>query len=471
MRTLTTAINQIRDNYLDPVDYGEMVRSAIDGILRSLDPYSRYVTAEQWLEWLAAQRGEYAGVGVILEPVDGALTILAVLPGSPADEKGILPGDRIVAVQDSAVAGRDLIEVDSWLMGADGSYVELSLERGSRLAPTTITTRLKRRHLEIPAVWRSGMADDETGYVWLLQFSPGAAEQLEDNIKQLKKDGAERLILDLRGNPGGSVRSLVEVAGLFLEESAVVMRTMGRTGEPEVVDSTMDKPEFDDLPLIVLIDGASASASEVLAGALQDHDRALVIGARSFGKGLVQTPFPLSGGDVVWLTTARITTPSGRPYDRAAVDEGSDSVYFTDNGREMAVGTGISPDVEVPQRPEPPAWWLKATSTGVVTSLTDSVANNLNRDSATRHTWVSDSTVWLQETVEPLMARVRVDFGTEPSLEPAQERYLTQWLALKVAERCWGAEAEVELFVRHDETVRFAIEQFPRIEELLGGTR
>jgi carboxyl-terminal processing protease len=469
MRSLTTAINQIRDSYLDPVDYGVMVRAAIDGILSELDPYSRYVPAEQWVAWLAAQHGEYAGVGVILEPVNDALTVLAVLPHGPADEKGVLPGDRIVAVDDSAVAGRDIVEVNGWLTGADGSVVALSLERGSPLAPTTITTRLKRRPLDIPAVWRSGMVDDETGYVLFIQFSPVAAEQLEDAVKRLEKKGAERLILDLRGNPGGNVRSLIEVAGLFLPRSTVVMRTRGRAANRTVVERTRGDPEFDDLPLVVLIDGTSASAAEMLAGALQDHDRALLVGEHTFGKGLVQTAFPLAGGDVVWLTTDRVTTPSGRPFDRAAVDEDSNAVFRTDNGREIAVGVGIPPDVHLAVRPEPPAWWLEATGSGMVVSLTDSVANGLRRDDATRQAWVTDSTLWGEKIVDPLLKRTRLEYAIEPTLEPDQRRHLSLWLARRVVEQCWGADAEAELLMRNDDGVRFAREQFPKLEEVLGG--
>ncbi|NIM50056.1 MAG: PDZ domain-containing protein [Gemmatimonadales bacterium] len=469
MQTLTRTIAQVRTNYVDTVDYGFLVRAAIDGMLRALDPYSRYMTAEEWAAWWARQRGEYAGVGVVLESADGAIIVLSVLPQSPAERSGIVPGDRLVAVDDTSTAGRDPMDVERWLTGAEGSKATLVLERGARLQPDTVSVAVRRRRLDVPGVWRADLADSTTGYAWLAQLAPNSAEQVQDAVRRLMRVGAERLILDLRGNPGGSVGALTEVASLFLPESTVVLRTVGRTRDAVTSEVTRGAPVFPDLPLIVLIDGYSASAAEVLTGALQDHDRALVMGRQSFGKGLVQTPFPLASGDVVWLTTARITTPSGRPFHRGtARDTAGTPVYHTDNERPVRAGPGIVPDIELPAPSTLPAWWTAAMSLGLAESVADSVANALPKDSATRARWLAHQSAWSEALLDTFVERVRRELDIpELQLEPAHVRPLVQWLAVRVAQVRWGADAASELFLTHDDYVQAALREFPRLGELL----
>ncbi|HET7038258.1 MAG TPA: S41 family peptidase, partial [Gemmatimonadales bacterium] len=428
-------------------------------------------------------RGELGTVGLELEDVDGVPTVLAVAPDGPADRKGVAAGDRLLAIDDSAVAGRDAPSLELRLAGRPGSGVRLRLERGPRLEPRRYQVTVRRAVLRARSVGLTGMADSATGYAWLAQFNPDAPDELERAINRLRRSGARQLILDLRGNPGGSVDAAVEIASLFLPRNTLVFRTRGRRSQADEDYVTRRDGKLDDLPLVVLIDERSASASEALAGSLQDHDRALLVGRRSFGKALVQSPFALPAGDVVWLTIGRVLTPSGRfiqrRYEGLRVEQYFDlagrsgaatdtaEVFHTDRGRPVRGGGGIRPDVEVPALPPLPAWHAVAADSGFEEAVADSVAYTLPDAAAERAGWLEAPDRWRSELLEPFLARVRTRLGVTAEADSGQLARLTARLALRAIDVRWGADARDEFLLRNDPVVALGLAQFGNLGALL----
>jgi carboxyl-terminal processing protease len=298
LQTFSGVLNHIRLNYPDSVSYTELVAAAIRGVLRSLDPHSYYVSRLEWQKRNALERGELFTVGISLEEVDGAATVLRVAPRSPAAKGGVLAGDRVIALDDTAVAGLDMQTLELRLAGERGSKVRLQLERGPRLEPDTFGVTLKRNPYEVRSVWMVRMVDSITGFLRLEDFL-GDAGAVHEALKALRGMHARQVILDLRSNPGGAVVSAVEVANEFFPKNTVVFRTHGRKRGVDTTYVTKRDGDFRDLPLIVLIDERSASAAEAVASSLQDHDRALLVGWRSFGKALMLEPLFLPSGDYI----------------------------------------------------------------------------------------------------------------------------------------------------------------------------
>jgi carboxyl-terminal processing protease len=485
LQTFSGVLNHIRINYVDSVSYARLVRAAVDGVLRSLDPHSRFEPREDVERGAAIARGELGTLGIALEDVDGAVTVLAVAPDGPADRKGVLPGDRLIAMDDSTVTGRDAETLRLRMAGKSGSRVKLAFERGPRLEPRRYEVTVKRDDVKETSVGTARMVDASTGYVWLALFGPEAAGELGKAINGLRRSGATRLILDLRGNPGGIVGASVEVASLFLPKATLVFRTRGRKSAVDEDYVTKRDGRFVDLPLVVLIDELSASASEALAGSLQDHDRALLMGRRSFGKALMQGPFVLPGGDVVWLTIGRVLTPNGRFIQRhyaglaveqyyslagkGGTERDTAEVFRTDAGREVRGGGGIRPDVEVPLRVPRPAWHAVAADSGFEEAVADSLAHTLPASAAGRAAWLSATERWRSDLLDPFLRRVRERLAVTAPADTALDAVLAQRLAARVALVRWGAEARDELLLSTDPVIVRAREEFGRLPGLLAG--
>src|SRR6266496_2034683 len=253
LQTFSGVLNHIRLNYPDSVGYTELVAAAIRGVLRALDPHSHYESRLEWQRQNALERGELFTVGVSLEEVEGAATVLAIAPKSPAAKGGILPGDRILTMNDTSVAGLDMATLALRLAGEKGSKVRLRLE------PDTFSVTLKRSPFDVRSVSIVRMVDSVTGYLRLEEFAPTAAAEVHNGMKQLRGMHAQRVILDLRANPGGIVVSAVEIASEFLPKNAVVFRTRGRKRDTDTTFVTKRDGEFREIPLVVLIDEHSAS--------------------------------------------------------------------------------------------------------------------------------------------------------------------------------------------------------------------
>ena len=366
-RLFEEVLDRVAADYVDPVQLDALYGTAIDAVIDELDdPNTEFLSAFDWSNLRINTEGEYAGVGLEIVRQGDWITVMSALPGTPGERAGIRAGDRIVEVDGESARGwNDDLAVNK-LRGDPGTQVDVTIERPGIGRPIPFT--LERAVVQVLSVPFTHLFENGVGYVPLRVFSESARDELRGSIEGLMEDGATRMILDLRGNPGGLLDQGVALADLFLDEELTVAETRGRARGQSTVLRTSRAESFPGMPLVILIDGRSASASEVLAGALQDHDRALVMGATSFGKGLVQSLFRLSGGNMLKLTTARWYTPSGRSIQK---DRGRGGVALEDavltlagqwvrrpdaedrepyrsfGGRDLLGGGGITPDLQV----------------------------------------------------------------------------------------------------------------------------
>ncbi|MEO7086431.1 MAG: S41 family peptidase [Gemmatimonadaceae bacterium] len=350
---------RISHDYVDTLSDSTLYVNAVEGLVGDLhDPHSQYLSPELLAKLSERTSGRYAGVGTQIDVRDGWITIVAPLPGGPAVEAGIQTGDRIIEVNGKPMHGLSADEARTTLRGEPGSVVRITIERPG--VPTPLKFALTRREIQVHSVQHATMLGDGVGYVALTIFSEESAFDLRRAIDSLRGVGMNSLIFDLRGDPGGLLDQGVNVADLFLDPGKRIVSLRGRT---QALSKEFDdhQPQFwPQLPVTVLVDGGAASASEIVAGALQDHDRALLIGSTTYGKGSAQNVFPMSNGGAVKLTTALWYTPSGRsinkkrttdtgapvPTDSAA--KAKRPTFTTDDGRKVLGGGGITPDVIIP---------------------------------------------------------------------------------------------------------------------------
>ncbi len=359
-------LSLVADRYVDSVDVGALYEKAARGLIAQLkDPYAELYTPKQVEAFNQGTGGFYAGTGMSIEDQHGNITVVKVFPHTPASESGMMTGDQIVYVDTFNVKAHawKTDSVSAHLKGPPGTKVTARFIRGGG-EPFAVT--FTRRVVRIPAVEYAIMLDNKTAYIPVLQFNETAAAEVAAALQRLTAEGATSVILDLRGNGGGLLPQAIDMANFFIPKGKEILSVRGR-GEPPAIAVTENPALVPNLPLVVLTDGYTASASEIVAGALQDHDRALVLGTTSFGKGLVQTMYSLDGGYAIKLTTAKWYTPNGRSIqkERALTDDGqlvelhpdsleTDSArkarpkFKSDAGRVVYGGGAITPDVIVP---------------------------------------------------------------------------------------------------------------------------
>lgn len=352
----------IRSQYVDTVSEPRIRRLSVDGMLSELnDPYDAYLPPERLHTLAERVSGSYAGIGLQVDVRDGSLIVVNPLPGGPGERAGILTGDRIVQIDGRSLAGWSPEEVQRLLRGPPGSRVTVTVERVGTVKPLSLT--LERSDIHRSAVRRSAVLPARVGYAALSGFSDSTATELSRTVDSLRGAGATSLILDLRSNPGGLLQQGISVAGLFLDRGERIVSTRGRDPSENRVYADSTRQRWPGMPLAVLVNDKTASAAEVVAGALQDHDRAAVLGAPTYGKGSVQQVFPVAAGGAVRLTTARWFTPVGRQIARevppADGSEPPDSEaahprFKTDAGRTVIGGGGITPDLQVGDTTAPP---------------------------------------------------------------------------------------------------------------------
>lgn len=311
---------RIRNDYIDTVSLDRMHRKAASGLVKELDDaYSALLTPESVGRLRENTTGRYAGIGVEIDVRDGYVTVIAPLAATPADSAGIQPGDRIVSVDGRPTHGLTMEEVQQAMRGPTGSTVRLAIERGET---ADLTFTLRRRLIQYHPVQRTELLPGNVGYVELATFSQQAARELRAAVDSLRASGARSLILDLRENPGGLLEQGIEVAELFLDAGQRVASTRGRTPDANTVFQDRNRQPWPQMPIMALIDSGTASAAEIVAGALQDNERAVLAGSPSYGKGSAQSLFPLNDGHALKLTTARWFTPDGRTIERDSTSGG-----------------------------------------------------------------------------------------------------------------------------------------------------
>ena len=356
-RLFNEVYQHVAHDFVDTLTDSTLYARAADGLLEELhDPHSSYLPPDLLARLSERTSGRYAGVGAQIDVRDGWITIVAPLPGGPALDAGIQAGDRIVQVNDKPMHEMTVEEAQKALRGAPGSVVKLTIERPGVTAPLKFA--LTRREIRVRSVQHATMLSNGVGYVALSIFSEESAPDLRRAIDSLRAAGMTSLVFDLRGDPGGLLDQGVGIADLFLDPGQGIVSMRGRTAESNRSYVDRDPQRWPNMPVTVLVDSMSASAAEIVAGALQDHDRALLVGRTTYGKGSAQNVFPLGAEGAVKLTTALWYTPSGRSIDKRRAAE-ADSVsgdstrarpkYHTDSGRTVLGGGGIIPDVILPQ--------------------------------------------------------------------------------------------------------------------------
>jgi len=310
---LETVVRRVSENFVEEVSVQELYDMAIDGLLFELgDPYAAFIPAED--QTTALLSNNYGGVGMRILAEEEGITVLSILPNSPSSELDLRPADRIVEVDGESTVGWSQVEAVSALRGPKGEAVEVAVQRSGE--PELIRISIVRDDVHVVATQSLILADD-VGYVFLQQFSRSATRELQVAINDLLARGARSLVLDLRYNQGGILREAVEISDLFLDPGDMVVDTRARDPRDSYTFTAPGPDRYPGLPVVVLVNTWSASASEIVAGALQDHDRALVLGTRTFGKGVMQSVFPLPGGNYLRLTTGTWYTPSGRSIHRS----------------------------------------------------------------------------------------------------------------------------------------------------------
>jgi carboxyl-terminal processing protease len=370
LRLYTAIVGAIEDQYVDEVPSDRVVSSSIREMLRTLDPHSNFLETKEYGQLQERQRGSYYGLGITVQSVDGNITVVSPFEGTPAHRLGIRAGDVITKIEQEDARGMSIDDAVKRLRGPKGSAVRITIARPGYEQPLEFT--VIRDEIPLHSVPYFFMASKKTGYIRLQDFNEttacrpsdggDCAKELERALHTLKDKGATSIILDIRDNPGGLLDQAFAVSNLFLKKGQLVVFTRGRSKRDEMNYVTETQSQFAELPIVVLVSKHSASASEIVAGAIQDHDRGLIVGETTFGKGLVQTIMPLRNvrGYALALTTARYYTPSGRsiqrdygqtaledyvaPRDRKACEEGQGEAKLTDAGRKVYGGDGITPD-------------------------------------------------------------------------------------------------------------------------------
>ena len=362
-RLLDQVFSLVSQRFVDSVNTATLYEKAARGMVKELnDPYSELFSPKELASFSQQTNGKYAGIGMQIEDLQGAITISKVFPHTPAEAGGVREGDRILFVDSLSTRGWKTQQVSDYLIGQPGTKVNVRFGRSGVAEP--ILMSFTRQVIHIPAVPYAIVLDHGVGYMPVQRFNETAAEEVRNGVASLARRGAKGVILDMRGNPGGILDQSITMSNLFLRNGQEIVSVRSRAGEPQSYGTTGD-PTFASIPVTVLTDEGTASASEIVAGALQDHDRALVVGATSFGKGLVQTLFPLDGGYALKITTAKWYTPSGRSIQRERkfengrfVEEKPDTAeteakkkarpaYRSDAGRIVYGGGGITPDLLV----------------------------------------------------------------------------------------------------------------------------
>lgn len=495
--------------YVEDVEADDMFRYAVNGVLENLDPHSRYYTADEFRDLSERYRGDYFGIGIQFDIFDGVLTVLDSLEGGPSQKLGLRPGDQIVKIAGEDARGFDNDQVFERLRGPKGTRVEVTVRRPALDEQWNLT--ITRDQVAVSAVPVATMLGD-IGYIWLNTFSEKGADQIEQKLREFEARGMRAFIFDLRGNRGGLMSQAVSITDKFVAGGKKIVQTKGRTPNATGENLSTDRTTHPRWPMLVLVDHNSASASEIVAGALQDWDRALVVGQLTWGKALVQNQFPFNDGSALFLTIARYYTPSGRliqrPYTggddedyanpdwdaieaRNRGDESGDGatdldsgppgvdarpIFHTAAGRPVRGGGGVAPDVEV-------------KPTGVSTLAAWLYNRRIGFQFATKY--VAEHAAELPSEVDAFIADFEIDdelvgeferFLHSPSIKvlidqaqaPIDEESLTQaradirmYLKADLASNLWGLQAGRIVLLQYDGQIQKALQLIPDAAALL----
>ena len=487
LEALQDLLHKVDRQYYEETDIVELMHGAIEGYLAGLDPHSTYIRPDELKDTQERLRGSFEGIGIFFEIVDDVLTVLSPIEGSPAYRAGLLPGDQIRKIDGESAIGPKVQEVTDRLKGKKGTRVAVSVRREGE--PELLEFEIVRDKIQVPSVPYAFQITPEIGYVKITRFSSRTAEDLRGYLLDLQQQGARKLILDLRGNGGGYLEQAVAVANQFIERGRLLVYTEGRHPNSREDHRAGEDPIIPvDVPVVVMVNGASASASEIVAGAIQDYDRGLVVGHTTFGKGLVQKQYRLKNGGAVLLTIARYFTPSDRPIQRP---------FTKDRNAYMAAAfDGYDPNLDPDSLSNKPVYYTRILRRKVFGEGGISPDVVLQRDSLTtleRQLLREKHFLVFAKQEEPGIARSYPDFQaffdrykvgrrelsrfksllkdrnvvfTEAAFK-ARSEFIKKQIKQFIAQIRWGAKAEGMVRVHQDSEVHQAIALFNRAEDLL----
>ena len=455
-------LKELNRSYVDSLPVERMQKAAIDAMLGALDPYTVYVPAEEDEDFRLQIEKSYGGIGaIIFKPEkEGNVVINEPYAGSPCAKAGLVCGDEILEINGESVVGKDAGECSSRMKGQPGTEVKFRVKK--LRSRDTVDVYVTRERIHIPDIEYAAMLDDgSTGYIAQSGFTEGVADQLRSEILKLKRQGMKKLVLDLRGNGGGLLQEAVSIVSLFVPRGSVVVTARGRDPKDVVTYKTFRDPLDLKLPLVVLVDSGSASASEIVAGALQDMDRATIMGQRTFGKGLVQSIRPLPYGGHLKITTAKYYTPSGRcvqaiDYSNRNADgsvghipDSLTHVFYTSRGREVRDGGGITPDVKL-KTPEYPDIVYSIVMSGVL----EEYALGYVRE----HPSIAPAAEYSFDDWEGFLMFIETKLKDKKALEELRREDIVQFIEQEIVVRYWFQPAAVEVRLKYDSQLKEALQ-------------
>jgi carboxyl-terminal processing protease len=471
----TKIYSLVQQNFATPVNADKAIYSgAIPGMASALDPHTSFLDPRAYRTFLDEQKGHYFGVGMEVGPRNNKTVVIAPFPGSPAYRVGIRPGDVLVTINDKSTDNLNTTEIADLLKGPRDTAVKIVVSREG--APDYLTFTITREEINRKSVPDGFMLGQGIGYIKITGFEDDTSRGLDENLKRLGPDQLQGLVLDLRFNPGGLLDEAVDVAGAFLPRGTTVVSARGRAYPPKTY-TVRNGARGRAYPIVVLVNQSSASAAEIVSGALQDHDRAWIMGETTFGKGLVQTVFPLSSGTAIALTTAHFYTPSGRLIQRDyshqsffdyyshkdGITRNSNDVKMTDSGRTVYGGGGITPDEEYKTQP------------------LDRLESNLYRTSIfsftrwyfSKHSsklpagWMPDQDVL--ESLHDYLVDHDVDFKETDFM--LDQDWIKRQLTKEMYIYAFDVDASEKIFAQTDPEVKKAMESMPKAEALMENAR
>lgn len=485
MKTLAQLIRLVYDNYVEDVDMDEVLNGAFIGMLEKLDPHSSFIPAEDKESIDEVFRGDFEGIGIEFAIIDGYITVISPIPDTPSDRAGIISGDKITKINGESAYKITQKDVVKKLRGPKGSKVVVTIARSNM--QETFETTLVRDKIPLKSIASSFILDQQIGYIKVNRFSNTTFDEFNEAIAKLKKNGMKELLIDLRNNGGGLLDQAVKMVDLFVSSRDTIVFTQGRIKGSNSVFKARSHYSDLTLPVVILINNGSASASEIVSGALQDLDRAVIVGEKSFGKGLVQRQYELQDGSAARITIARYYTPSGRliqkPYDKGLDEyylENNDDTssvnlkeYYTKSGRIVYGGGGITPDIII----ENDATYNQSTRDvyfhpdrllfKYASQIKDSIIdvdmelNNKNYEDFINQYIVNQNNfiTWLDS--------LEMDYNKEELVEDIDWDFIEKRIKAELANTVWGKEYFYKTLINSDLQVQKAKEQFQFARTLL----
>jgi len=493
-KIFTSALAAVEANYVGDFQSDKLVYSAITGMLQTLDPHSSFMDPRSFAQMRERQEGRYYGLGISINVVDGDVTVFNVFEGSPAYQKGLRRGDVIAKIEGEETKGWTTEQAVRKLRGPKGSAVNVTLRRVGYPGP--IDLAVNRDEVHIPTVPAAIMLDATTGYIKLLDFGENTDQELGKALHDLTQKGMKRLVFDLRANPGGALDQAIRVSNRFLPKGDLIVYTRGRVPNSDQDYRATETSDYLNVPMITLVNRSSASASEIVSGALQDHDRSLIVGETTFGKALVQSVYRLSENAGAAITTARYYTPSGRmiqrPWDGTFDDylmyvyrdqdpnraHKPDELKYTDAGRKVYAGGGIEPD----RRYDGPSEGFNPTRFGraiAARNLFDTYAQQFTRKGDTRLTLRDAKTRELTsdfDVTDAMLTEFKaiVQKSPIPFDETSWQKdlpFIKAMIHREIDVDLFGVAAAYQNIAKYDPQLQFALTLFPDAQQLLESSR